>query len=167
MRQPVWARSQATVRPVTSAQEALSFQTPQTASPVTCVRSVTTVRPVLSCLSRVLLASTSTRLAPKRSTTASSACKASQESCKQINRLQIFILYVFILGQYCGSPGLEYPTGDCDEGFYCPRGQNVSSPPDFICTPGHYCPRGSPDQIDCEAGTFQDQFGQVNKFLYP
>ena len=62
---------------------------------------------------------------------------------------------------FCGSPGLWEPTGDCDPGYYCPIGQNVSSPIDYICTPGHYCPPGSPEQVSCESGTFQDQFGRV------
>ena len=39
-------------------------------------------------------------------------------------------------------------------GYYCPPGQNNSSP--FPCDPGYYCPEGSFDMTLCEAGTYQE-----------
>lgn len=53
------------------------------------------------------------------------------------------------------------PQAPCDAGYYCPPGQAVSTPPDFICTTGHYCPRGSASQIACPSGEYQDESGQV------
>jgi hypothetical protein len=67
----------------------------------------------------------------------------------------------FFAGYYCESSGISTPTGPCDGGYYCPEGQNVSTPASYICTPGHYCPVGSPVQISCLSGTYQDQYGQV------
>ena len=56
---------------------------------------------------------------------------------------------------------MSEPRGPCDQGYYCPEGQNVSSPDAYTCTPGHYCPTGSPNLVACEPGTYQDLFGQV------
>ena len=64
---------------------------------------------------------------------------------------------------YCESYGLEAPTGFCDTGYYCPAGQNTSTPQQYSCTPGHYCEQGSTDQMACASGTYQDEFTQVNK----
>ena len=73
----------------------------------------------------------------------------------------ITMLYVFV-GYYCDSFGMSAPRGECSAGYYCPEGQNVSSPAAYQCTPGHYCPAGSPDQVPCEPGTYQDEFTQVS-----
>ena len=56
---------------------------------------------------------------------------------------------------------MSEPRGPCDQGYYCPEGQNVSTPDAFICTPGHYCPTGSANLVACDPGTYQDLFGQV------
>ena len=66
-----------------------------------------------------------------------------------------------ITGYYCDSYGMSEPRGPCDQGYYCPEGQNVSSPDAYICTPGHYCPTGSANLVACDPGTYQDLFGQV------
>ena len=66
-------------------------------------------------------------------------------------------------GMYCASNGLALPTGLCDPGYYCPEGQNVSSPVPYVCTPGHHCPTGSPAEVPCSPGNYQDEFGQVNQ----
>ena len=61
-------------------------------------------------------------------------------------------------GKYCTGWGLDYPTGNCSAGFYCPSGQNSSNPEQYRCTPGYYCPEGSKEKIPCPSGTYQDQF---------
>ena len=59
-------------------------------------------------------------------------------------------------GQYCQGTGNTKPTGLCDPGYYCPKGQNQSNPDSFVCTPGHYCPKGSQEQKLCDPGTWTD-----------
>lgn len=49
--------------------------------------------------------------------------------------------------------------GDCDAGFYCDRGANVSQPTDGVtggvCPAGNYCPQGTAVPIPCEDGKAQ------------
>jgi hypothetical protein len=40
-------------------------------------------------------------------------------------------------------------------GYYCPTGQNMSSP--FPCQPGYFCVRGSFTMEACPSGTYQDE----------
>ena len=56
-------------------------------------------------------------------------------------------------GMYCAQSGLTKPTGECDEGYYCPEGMNVSSPSEFLCPFGMHCPLGSSEPRQCPAGT--------------
>ena len=63
-------------------------------------------------------------------------------------------------GSYCGTQGLSSPTGECDQGYYCPQGQLSKRPGKFKCTPGHYCPNGSTSERSCESGSYQDEYGQ-------
>ena len=65
-------------------------------------------------------------------------------------------------GQFCGSAGLTAPTGNCSAGYYCPGGQNTSSPLMYVCSPGHYCPEGSATEQACPPGLYQDEFGKVS-----
>ena len=40
-------------------------------------------------------------------------------------------------GQYCAGAGLDWPTGNCSAGYYCPGGQNTSTPSQYkwvFCT---------------------------------
>lgn len=60
-----------------------------------------------------------------------------------------------IPGMFCPTFGLDYPSGNCSEGFYCPAGETQQSPPDKECQPGHYCPEGSGLHNPCPAGTYQ------------
>ena len=62
-------------------------------------------------------------------------------------------------GKYCAGTENTAPTQDCDQGYYCPAGQQSPHPDDYNCTIGHYCPTGSPDPVPCEAGTYQDEIG--------
>ena len=70
---------------------------------------------------------------------------------------------LILSGSYCGDYALLAPSGPCDAGYYCPEGQNVSSPAAFVCTPGHYCPGGSATELSCVPGSYQDEFGQVRR----
>ena len=60
-------------------------------------------------------------------------------------------------GSYCMGSGLSTPTGLCFSGYYCPGGENTSSPESTQCRPGYQCPRGSADQQRCPSGMYQDQ----------
>ena len=33
-------------------------------------------------------------------------------------------------GHYCASPGLDWPTGQCDPGWYCTLGSELAQPSD-------------------------------------
>ncbi|XP_070551431.1 multiple epidermal growth factor-like domains protein 6 [Ptychodera flava] len=62
-------------------------------------------------------------------------------------------------GHYCEISGLEYPTGLCEEGFYCTLGSNSSRPSATSssggpCPPGTYCESGSSIPVACVAGTY-------------
>ena len=52
-------------------------------------------------------------------------------------------------GNYCETPGLVLPTGDCAAGYYCTLGASTSTPTDGltgnVCPLGHYCEVGSTD----------------------
>ncbi|CAN0327981.1 unnamed protein product, partial [Hapterophycus canaliculatus] len=65
-------------------------------------------------------------------------------------------------GWYCETVGLDEPTDECDEGYYCGGGATVANPDSMsavgyqgdtcvdrsngttndLCPPGHYCPQG-------------------------
>ena len=59
-------------------------------------------------------------------------------------------------GSYCETSGLFAPSGLCGDGYYCPPGQSVKYPNDFICPKGHYCETGFALPRRCENGTYQD-----------
>ena len=61
---------------------------------------------------------------------------------------------------FCGGYGLSSPSGVCDSGYYCPLGQTVSRPSEFVCPAGYFCPAGSSEPIRCPSGFFQNQTGQ-------
>ncbi|PIK41162.1 hypothetical protein BSL78_21986 [Apostichopus japonicus] len=63
-------------------------------------------------------------------------------------------------GWYCPGEGRELPLALCDAGYYCPLGQNVSSPPSYRCPVGHFCEEGSFAPTRCENGTYQDVEGR-------
>lgn len=70
-------------------------------------------------------------------------------------------------GYHCETPGLEYPSGLCEPGFYCELGSNSSRPSGTYanggpCTPGHFCIKGSSRAIKCPAGTFTTLWSQSN-----
>ena len=58
-------------------------------------------------------------------------------------------------GQYCEGTGNEVPDGDCTAGYYCPGGDN-STTPTTECAAGQYCPAGSSMATSCPAGTYSD-----------
>jgi len=62
-------------------------------------------------------------------------------------------------GYYCGTTGLESPTGKCAEGFYCRRSAKAINPitatnDNGPCPTGHYCPMGTGNPYKCEPGTY-------------
>ena len=70
-----------------------------------------------------------------------------------------------LYGQYCGTEGLQEPTGDCYAGFYCLRGaQDPNNPAEDAtggpCPAGYYCPNGTSFPLGCEAGTYNPSEGQ-------
>lgn len=58
-------------------------------------------------------------------------------------------------GKYCGSYALYKPEGNCNEGYYCPAGETLKSPPDKECQPGHFCPEGAGTHKPCPPGYYQ------------
>ncbi|KAF7241191.1 Sushi, von Willebrand factor type A, EGF and pentraxin domain-containing protein 1, partial [Varanus komodoensis] len=68
-------------------------------------------------------------------------------------------------GKYCSKPGLVWPEGSCQPGYYCLQGSGSNSPtgPPFggPCPAGHYCPAGTkqPREMPCPAGTWNEQKG--------
>lgn len=46
-------------------------------------------------------------------------------------------------GQYCQQRGMAEPSGQCAEGYYCPKGQISERPQQHICSVGHYCEKVS------------------------
>ena len=63
-------------------------------------------------------------------------------------------------GMYCAGSGNNLPDGDCDQGYYCPAGQESATPAGLQCTQGHYCPTGSYEPLRCPSGTYQDEAGK-------
>lgn len=56
--------------------------------------------------------------------------------------------------------GNTAPTAQCAPGYYCPGGQESSTPIGLECFAGHYCPQGSNYPIMCDNGTYQVNPGQ-------
>ena len=63
-------------------------------------------------------------------------------------------------GEYCAGYGNEATDGQCDAGWYCLAGQNVTQPEGMQCLGGHQCPQGSPQLDPCESGTYQPNVEQ-------
>ena len=74
-------------------------------------------------------------------------------------------------GKYCNSTGLDQPSGDCREGWYCVSGAQTDQPTDIgnytasdcvcptdltggECQIGQYCPAGSSSPTECTGGRF-------------
>lgn len=76
-------------------------------------------------------------------------------------------------GQFCGSSNLTAPTGDCDPGFYCYRGNSQSNPDGSDpamggpCPVSHYCPQGTSNPIACPAGTYNNVTQQSQCAICP
>ena len=62
---------------------------------------------------------------------------------------------------YCETPGLDWPTGLCDPGWYCINGSQFAQPllssQGGRCPEGNYCPTGSVLPLSCLAGMYCDQ----------
>ena len=70
-------------------------------------------------------------------------------------------------GYVCNSEATVYPTYQCSPGYYCPEGQNVSTPTMYMCPIGYSCPTGSSQPVGCESGFYQDEVGQENCNVCP
>ena len=62
---------------------------------------------------------------------------------------------------------ITHITGDCDGGYFCDGGANVSAPyPSAAyplngeCPTGHYCPSGTKFAVACPAGTYRGATGK-------
>jgi hypothetical protein len=62
-------------------------------------------------------------------------------------------------GEYCDSPGLTAPSGNCLPGFYCSNASEEASPVGSAygdeCPVGSYCEEASHQPRACPAGTYQ------------
>ena len=69
-------------------------------------------------------------------------------------------------GEFCDSPGLSAPSGQCDEGFYCSNASEAANPVGQTygneCPAGNYCPAGSGNPTACDAGTYNPLTRSVN-----
>ena len=65
--------------------------------------------------------------------------------------------------------GLDYPTGLCAPGFYCPGEEYIhtATPSNFTCTVGHFCVEGSDAPTPCPPGQYTAQRGQESCELCP
>ena len=70
-------------------------------------------------------------------------------------------------GYVCDSEGTEYPINLCAPGYFCPEGQNSSTPSPFMCPIGYLCPRGSSQPVGCEPGYYQDETSQESCKVCP
>nr|XP_025037217.1 uncharacterized protein K04H4.2-like [Pelodiscus sinensis] len=73
-------------------------------------------------------------------------------------------------GHYCNSTGLQAPTGQCQEGFYCTLGSTIASIriPDETggpCPAGYFCPKGTAVPQACPAGSYNPLQGQASCLL--
>lgn len=55
-------------------------------------------------------------------------------------------------GSFCKGQGLSWPSGPCDEGFFCPENSTEPKPPIGRCEANYFCPSGSPFQRPCADG---------------
>ncbi|CAK8677709.1 unnamed protein product [Clavelina lepadiformis] len=69
-------------------------------------------------------------------------------------------------GKYCDELNQTSSTKDCDPGYFCRSGVNVSNPTTTpstgdggVCPPGNYCPRGTGEPEGCDVGKYSDQMG--------
>ncbi|XP_070551430.1 uncharacterized protein [Ptychodera flava] len=77
-------------------------------------------------------------------------------------------------GSFCDQAGLDAVSGDCDEGYYCVHGVNVSAPQndDFtgeggLCPVGHECPQGSTHPRACQPGSYAPLDGMASCKICP
>ncbi|CAM4612397.1 unnamed protein product [Lepidochelys kempii] len=73
-------------------------------------------------------------------------------------------------GHYCNSTGLQAPTGQCREGFYCTLGSTIASVPILDktggpCPTGYFCPWGTSIPLACPAGSYNPLQRQASCLL--
>ncbi|XP_035678853.1 multiple epidermal growth factor-like domains protein 11 [Branchiostoma floridae] len=64
---------------------------------------------------------------------------------------------------YCQTPGLSWPTDECNPGWFCTGGAKSAQPATDAeggrCSPGEFCPRGSSKATPCTPGMYCDNYG--------
>ena len=75
-------------------------------------------------------------------------------------------------GYHCDVPGLAYPSGLCEAGYYCTGGSNSSNPTSTTatggpCPAGSFCVIGSSQPQLCPAGTYSSLTQQSNCTVCP
>lgn len=75
-------------------------------------------------------------------------------------------------GKFCEKPGLEWPSGNCDPGYYCTSKSKLHNPENVTaeggpCPPGHYCPVGSASAQACPGGQYNSLWKQSKCYTCP
>jgi len=66
-----------------------------------------------------------------------------------------------VAGKFCQGTGLDWPTGDCDPGWYC-TGSSTQARPTADggrCVRGQFCPAGSAAPQACTPGRYCGEDG--------
>jgi len=62
--------------------------------------------------------------------------------------------------KFCEGHGLSSYSGPCAAGYYCPGGQKVERPVEYVCQKGFRCPGGTSAPIACDGDNeYQDEIG--------
>ncbi len=68
------------------------------------------------------------------------------------------------IGMFCGLFGASSPTGVCAGGYVCTGSSNTSTPTTanmgYMCRPGYYCPVQATNMMQCNAGSYNPNYGQ-------
>ncbi|RUS80925.1 hypothetical protein EGW08_011306, partial [Elysia chlorotica] len=75
-------------------------------------------------------------------------------------------------GYYCDTPGLVYPAGPCDAGYFCTEASNTSNPSvtngqGGPCPLGSFCPEGSSMAQPCSPGSYAPTTQMANCTVCP
>ena len=82
--------------------------------------------------------------------------------------------YSCIISQICSlsrcvniMSGATAAVDICWGGYYCPPGQEVPNPSEYICPRGMHCPNGSEIYQECAPGTYTNYTGAVSCDVCP
>jgi len=70
-------------------------------------------------------------------------------------------------GKYCDTLGAQQPTGECQQGYYCPPGSQdkygkTANAVNHICPAGSFCPSGSAQPTHCPPGKWSNSSMDVD-----